>query len=53
LNRRYMVVHTPRLERNFRRLSPELQERIGEYRVIYEIRDQRIILHAVGSKSCI
>ena len=79
MNRRYVIVHTPRFERNFRKLRPESQARIsehilllevhphvgkslhgrlkglyslriGDYRVIYEIRHQRIILHAVGHR---
>jgi mRNA interferase RelE/StbE len=82
LNRRYIIVHTPRFERSFRKLRPEFQRRIseqililevqprtgkplhghlkglfslrvGEYRVIYEIHEQRIILHTVGHRRAV
>ena len=74
-----MVVQTPKFEKNFRKLKPEIQRRISEqililevqphsgkslhgqlkglfslrvaeYRVIYEIHGQRIILHTVGHR---
>jgi mRNA interferase RelE/StbE len=79
LKPRYRIVHTPRFERNFKKLSSESQRRIaekillletdlfvgrplhgelrglsslrvGRYRVVYEIQDQKIILHAVAHR---
>ncbi len=79
---KYVIVQTPKFERNFRKLDPELQERIseqilllefqphlgkflhgrlkglfslriGEYRVIYEVLSQRVILHAVAHRRAV
>jgi len=79
LKPRYQIVHTPRFERNFKKLSFELQRRIaenvllleadpgvgkslhgelkglfslrvGRYRVVYEIQERRIVLHAVAHR---
>jgi mRNA interferase RelE/StbE len=79
LKPRYKIVHTPRFERDFKKLSFESQRRIaekillletdpfvgkalhgelkglsslriGRCRVVYEIQDERITLHAVAHR---
>jgi mRNA interferase RelE/StbE len=82
LKPRYRIVHTPRFERHFRKLSSESQRRVaekallleidpaagkplhgdlkglfslrvGRHRVVYEIQDQRIILHMVAHRRAV
>lgn len=79
---RYQVVHTPRFERGFKKLSSESQRRIaeevmlletdpavgkplhgelkglfslrvGRYRVVYEIQERTIVLHAVAHRRAV
>ena len=82
MNRKYLIVQTPKFERRFRKLSLDLQQRIssqileleiqpqagkplhgrlkglfslrvGEYRVVYEIRKERVLLHLVAHRRAV
>ena len=47
---RYRLVYTHRASKDIRRLEENVKQRIGDYRVIFDIEDKEIVVLRVGHR---